>query len=188
MKANVQDEIHTRPTPKLTPEIVNAAIMGMEAQKEKSDAQIAELRAMLNGHAGTAAKAETAPRKRRKTSAAGRRAIAEAQRKRWAAVKGQSETTTPEPAKPKRTLSAAARAKLAANLKKARAAKAVKAESARTKKAAPALKKVAVKKAAAKAAPAKAAKKSAPVKRATKRAPKKTASAAAQVATEAGAQ
>jgi hypothetical protein len=31
------------PTPKLTAEIVNAAILGMEAQKEKLDAKIAEL-------------------------------------------------------------------------------------------------------------------------------------------------
>jgi hypothetical protein len=32
------------PTPKLTNEILNAAILGMEAQKDKLDAQIAELR------------------------------------------------------------------------------------------------------------------------------------------------
>jgi hypothetical protein len=35
------------PTPKITAEILNAAILGMEAQKEKLDAKIAELRRLL---------------------------------------------------------------------------------------------------------------------------------------------
>ena len=55
-------------------------------------------------------------------SAAGRKAIAEAQRKRWAAVKGQS--IEPVAAKrPKRKLSAAGRAAIVAALKKRWAAK-----------------------------------------------------------------
>ena len=37
------------PTPKLTPEIITAAIAGFEQQKTRIDAQIAELRAMLPG-------------------------------------------------------------------------------------------------------------------------------------------
>ena len=54
------------PTPKLTAEIVNAAILGMEAQKEKLDAKIAELRAWLTGGPTEhAAAPEPAPRKRR---------------------------------------------------------------------------------------------------------------------------
>ena len=73
------------PTLKLTTEIVNAAILGMEAQREKLDAKIAELRGWLTGgSAEPAAAAEPAKRKRRRMSAAGRKAIAEAQRKRWA--------------------------------------------------------------------------------------------------------
>jgi len=169
------------PTQKLTPEILTAAILGMEVQKEKLDAKIAELRAILSGGpTEPAATPEPAKRKRRKMSAAGRKAIAEAQRKRWAAAKVQAEAATPEPAKPKRRLTAAARAKLVANLKKARAAKAAKAKAA-ARKAAPARKKTTAKKAAAKTAPAKAAKKAAPAKKAVT---KKTAPAPAQAGTE----
>jgi hypothetical protein len=136
------------PTPKLTAEIIDAAIEGFEAQKTRLDQHIADLRAMLPGGTGqTATSPELPRRKRRKMSAAGRARIAEAQRKRWAATRGESEATTPEPAKPKRKLTAAAKAKLVANLKKARAAKAAKAKAA-AKKAAPARKKGAAKKAA----------------------------------------
>ena len=59
-------------------------------------------------------------------SAAGRKAIAEAQRKRWAAAKGQAETKAPKVAKPvkkKRVLSAAGKAAIVAALKKRWAAK-----------------------------------------------------------------
>jgi len=177
------------PTQKLTPEILTAAILGMEVQKEKLDAKIAELRAILSGGpTEPAATPEPAKRKRRKMSAAGRKAIAEAQRKRWAAAKVQAEAATPEPAKPKRRLTAAARAKLVANLKKARAAKAAKAKAA-AKKSAPARKKTTATKAPVQTAPAIAAKKAAPVKKAAVRTEveKKTAPAAAP-ATEAGAQ
>jgi hypothetical protein len=166
------------PTPKLTAEIITAAIDGYQFQKSQIDAKVAELRALLaGGPAQTAATPVPTKRKRRKMSAAARARIAEAQRKRWAASRGESEAATPEPAKPKRKLTAAAKAKLVANLKKARAAKAAKAKAA-AKKAAPARKKAAVKKAAVKTAQAKAAKR-APV---TKAAAKKTAPAAGQAA------
>jgi hypothetical protein len=100
------------PTQKLTPEILTAAILGMEVQKEKLDAKIAELRSLLTGgSAETAATPEPSRKsKRRKMSAAGRKAIAEAQRKRWAASKKAAELPVPEAApKPKRKLSAAGR-------------------------------------------------------------------------------
>ena len=120
------------PTTKLTAEIVNAAIVGMEAQKEKLDAKIAELRAILSpGPAETAATPEPAKRKRRKISAAGRKAIAEAQRKRWAASKKATEPSAPKaPPKPKWKLSAAGRkAIIAATKKRWAAVKAAKAKS-----------------------------------------------------------
>lgn len=146
------------PTPKLTNEILTAAIDGYEFQKTRIDAKLAELRSLLTGGpAEPAATPEPAKRKGRKISAAGRKAIAEAQRKRWAASKVQSAPATPEPSKPKRKLSAAAKAKLVANLKKARAAKAAKAKAA-AKKAVPARKEAALKRAAVKTA----AKKTAP--------------------------
>jgi len=87
----------------LTNEIIAAAIQGFEAQKTRIDDQIRELRAMLPGRSeAPVAASEPAKRKRRKMSAAGRKAIAEAQRKRWAASRSQSESATPERSRAKR--------------------------------------------------------------------------------------
>ena len=104
---------------KITNEIITAAIAGFEQRKVHLDAQIAELRALLfGGSAEPTAATESTRRKRRKMSAAGRARIAEAQRKRWAALKGETERATPEAA-PKRELSAAGRkAIIAANKKR----------------------------------------------------------------------
>src|SRR5258708_33413467 len=77
----------------LTQGIIDAAIEGFESQKRRIDEQIAELRALSNGNAPAVAVA-VAPKKRG-MSASGRKAIAEAQRKRWAA-KGQAETKAPK--------------------------------------------------------------------------------------------
>ena len=104
---------------------------------------IAELRTMLTGSAEIATTPGAAPGKRKKFSAAGIKRMSEAQRQRWAKIRGESEKPAPTPAqapKPKRKLSASAKAKLVANLKKARAAKAAKAKGA-AKKSAPARKK-----------------------------------------------
>jgi hypothetical protein len=102
---------------KLTPEIITAAIEGFESQKLRLDSQISGLRAMLNG---TQPKAVAEPQRgrRRKMRAAGRKRIAEAQRKRWVAAKGTSEPVVAEPTKRKRRLSAAGRAAIVAALKK----------------------------------------------------------------------
>jgi hypothetical protein len=132
----------------LTPEIINAAILGFEEQKRHIDTQIAELRAMLSGGPAkpTATTPEPAKRKRRKMSAAGRKAIADAQRKRWADSKKAAEPA-PATLKPKRKLSKARKAALVANLAKARAARAAKrAEAAKPKPVA--TRKAAVKRAA----------------------------------------
>ena len=103
----------------LTSDVIHAAIAGFEAQKQRIDAQIAELRGMLNGTGSGSVGSESTPKKGT-MSAAGRRAIAEAQRKRWAAAKGQTYAATP---KPKRKLSKAGRAAIVAALKKRWAAK-----------------------------------------------------------------
>ena len=71
------------PTQKLTPEIINAAILGFEEQKRHIDTQIAELRAMLTGTPTEPATPEAPKGKRRKMSAAARKRIGDAQRKRW---------------------------------------------------------------------------------------------------------
>jgi hypothetical protein len=107
----------------LTKEIIEAAISGFEAQKQHIDSQLAELRAMLSSaSADSAPTSQPTDRKQRGMSAAGRKAIAEAQRKRWAAVNGKP--VEPKAAKkPKRKLSAAGRAAIVAALKKRWAAK-----------------------------------------------------------------
>jgi hypothetical protein len=105
--------------PRLTNEIIDAAILGFEEQKRRLDAQIAELRAVRNGASQTA----PAPvRPRRKMSAAGRKAIAAAQRQRWAALR-DSAAPRKAPKRAKRRLSPAGRAAIVAALKKRWAAK-----------------------------------------------------------------
>jgi hypothetical protein len=100
----------------LSPQIINAAILGFTEQKRLIDHQIAELRAMLPGSSTEpAATPEAPPIKRRKFSAAARRRMKEAQQLRWAKIRGQSEpssspATTTESSKPKRKLSKAGRA------------------------------------------------------------------------------
>ncbi len=74
----------------LSPEILTAALEGLELQKQKLDAQIAEVKRMLAGpQAESVAPEVTAPAApeakvaKRRLSLAARRRIAEAQRKRW---------------------------------------------------------------------------------------------------------
>ena len=108
------------PTPKLTNEIIVAAIEGYESQKTRIDVQIAELKALLSGGPiETAATPEAPTRKRKKFSAASRRKMAAAQKARWAKIKGESAPSAPEPApKKKRKLSKAGRAAIVAATKK----------------------------------------------------------------------
>jgi hypothetical protein len=105
--------------PRLTNEIIDAAIVGFEEQKRRLDEQLAELRAMRTGVNHTA---PASGRPRRKMSAAGRKAIAAAQRQRWAALRGEG-AAEKAPKKAKRKLSPAGRAAIVAALKKRWAAK-----------------------------------------------------------------
>jgi hypothetical protein len=90
---------------KLGNDILAAALIGYQAELSKIDARVAELRAQLRGSPATNGTGQVA-RKRRGMSAAGKRRVAEAQRKRWAALKAAKAGT----AKPKRKISAAGRA------------------------------------------------------------------------------
>jgi hypothetical protein len=108
---------------KLDNEILAAAIEGFEAQKKHIDTQIAEIRQKLGGGAAEpSVAAPQAGRKRRKMSAAGRKRIAEAQRKRWAASRKESvapaKAAKAEAKKPKRRLSAAGRKRIIEATKK----------------------------------------------------------------------
>ena len=97
---------------KLTAEIIQAAILGFETQKQRIDSEIAALRALLSGGPVEAdAEPEAAPRKRRKISAAGLRRMRAAQQRRWAKVRGEDAEAAAEatPEKPKRKLSAKGR-------------------------------------------------------------------------------
>jgi hypothetical protein len=76
--------------PKISSDILVAALAGLEEQKRRLDEQIQQVRIAL----GTRAKAAVpsgglavAPRKRPKLSEAARKRISEAQKKRWAAIK-----------------------------------------------------------------------------------------------------
>ncbi len=68
--------------------ILAMALIGYESEKKRIDERIAEIRAKLGtGKAAKAAASDagaTAPKKRRKLSAAARKRIAAAQKKRWA--------------------------------------------------------------------------------------------------------
>ena len=122
------------PTHKLTPEVINAAILGFESQKLRIDAQIAGLRAMPTGTPTATAAAEAPKGKRRKMNAAARKRIGDAQRKRWAESKKESAPSSPVAPKPKRRLSKAGKAAIVAALKKRWAAKKAAAQPKPTKK------------------------------------------------------
>ena len=73
---------------KLSQEVITAAIAGFEVQKKRINSMITELRNMLDHRAAAA----EAPQLKRRMSAASRRRIALAQKKRWAAIKERSAT------------------------------------------------------------------------------------------------
>lgn len=88
------------------------ALVGYEAAKAKINAAIAEIQAKLGQASSTPA--QSAPKKHR-MSAAGRKHIAAAQRKRWAALKksqAQGKSAAKAPAPKKRKMSTAARKRI----------------------------------------------------------------------------
>ncbi len=89
------------PAPKLTRDILLAALAGFQLDKQRIDSQIAEVQAMLDGTSATVA-APARTKTRGKRSAAVRRRMAEAQKARWAKIKGQSEAAPLDPVKAKR--------------------------------------------------------------------------------------
>jgi hypothetical protein len=104
----------------LTPEILAAALQGLEAQQVRMESQIVEIKRMLGARA-------QAPRPKRKMSAAARKRIAAAQTERWAEYhrkKAEPEKKAKPPAAAiktpgsKRKLSAAGRKRIAAAARK----------------------------------------------------------------------
>jgi hypothetical protein len=122
--------------PTLSKQIIEAAIDGFESQKQRIDAQIAELRAMLSGGPVAPATGPKAATAKRKMSPATLRRMREGQQRRWA--KAKAEPAAPlevvsKASKPKRKLSAAGKAAIVAALKRRWAAK--RAEGGQTKSA-----------------------------------------------------
>src|SRR5712691_1914618 len=102
---------------KITADILAAALIGFEEQKNQLDAKISEIRQMLDGGRTQASATSKTAKPRKKRSAAVRRKMALAQRARYAKLKQSSEP--PQAAKPKkRKLSAAGKAAIVAALKK----------------------------------------------------------------------
>jgi hypothetical protein len=104
--------------------LLEMALIGYAEQRREIESAIAALRSQL-GTRSTPAAADGAKPKR-KLSAAARKRIAAAQKKRWMEFHNQEAVARKTKAAPKRKLSPARRAALAANLAKARAAKAQK--------------------------------------------------------------
>jgi hypothetical protein len=70
--------------------LLEAALVGYEQQRKRIESAIADIRARISGSKPVTKESDTAEkpaRKKRHISAEGRRRIAEAQRKRWAAQK-----------------------------------------------------------------------------------------------------
>lgn len=68
-----------------TPEILDAALLGLEAQRKRLTGQIADVKRLLGSDTGArpAAAHGESPRRKRTMTAAARKRIADAQRKRW---------------------------------------------------------------------------------------------------------
>ncbi len=101
---------------KLTPDILKAALIGLEVQRERIDAHISEVRRQLGSDSRNGTEATTAgvPLRRKRTmSAAARAKTAAAQRKRWAKSKAAAAPAAPKKISRKRKLSAAGRKAIA---------------------------------------------------------------------------
>src|SRR5690242_17306465 len=108
----------------LKAEILNAALENLVSKRQQLDAQISEVRRLLGETKNGTPSVPEQSTSRRIMSAAGRRAIAEAQRQRWAAKRGESTSEAkPKSTRPKRKLSAEGRRNIVAALKKRWAAK-----------------------------------------------------------------
>ena len=113
--------------------VLEMALIGYEVERLKIENAMAAIRIQLgerSPRAAAPAKAASATdaKPKRTMSAAGRKAISDATKKRWAAFHAAEKVEKPatKAATPKRKMSRATKAKLTANLAKARAAKAAK--------------------------------------------------------------
>ena len=95
-------------------EILEAALIGYQKQQEELERKIADLRRLMRGRAAT--NSSESNHGKRTMSAAARRRIGLAQKKRWAAYKAGHPKSAAKPRK--RVISAAGRARIAAATRK----------------------------------------------------------------------
>ena len=114
---------------------LRAALYGYESEKAKIEEAIAQIQTQLGDRgpgrpkAATDGTEQSAP-KRRTMSASGRRRIAEAQKKRWAALKqGKTEQQEPKRKRKRRLSTAGRRAIIEATKKRWAAVRAAKAKA-----------------------------------------------------------
>ncbi|SRR5579885_2838666 len=110
------------------PELLAAALVGYEQQRSEITEKIAEIQRQLGGRAGRGSEVSAngaAPARKRTMSAAARKRIAAAQKKRWAAYRTghapaakKTGAVQKAAAKPMRKMSAAARKRIAEAAKK----------------------------------------------------------------------
>jgi hypothetical protein len=74
---------------RLDPAVLQAALEGLEFQRQRADQQIAQVRSLLRPAPRKRAVAQAPAKPRPRMSLAGRKRIAAAQRKRWAEVKAK---------------------------------------------------------------------------------------------------
>src|ERR1035441_1229375 len=120
--------------------LLETALVGYQAKRDEVLQKMADIKRQLGAASAPATERNGEERPKRKMSAAGKKAIAEAQRKRWATAK-KAAAKAPEAPKAKRRLSKAGRAAIIAATKKRWAlkrAEAAKATSRKTTKSAPA--------------------------------------------------
>jgi hypothetical protein len=108
--------------PKQDTELLEAALIGFQHRRDQIEQKIAELRSQIGGSAASRpAPAAAAPGasvpKKRTMSAAARRRIALAQKKRWADYKAGQGTKASAQKPKKRVISAAGRARIVAATK-----------------------------------------------------------------------
>jgi hypothetical protein len=109
--------------------LLEMALVGLNARRDEVIRKMADIERQLGVHRKRSPPPGAgAAKPKRKLSAAGKRAIRAAVKKRWAAFHAKIGAAKPakRSAAPKRTMSPAVKARLAANLAKARAAKANK--------------------------------------------------------------
>jgi hypothetical protein len=96
-------------------EVLQAALIGLQRTLDGVEQNIADLRRRLGGHSDSQ---PTPAPARRTMSAAARKRIGLAQKKRWAAFKAKSKKAAEPEAQPKREMSAEGRARIVAATKK----------------------------------------------------------------------